>query len=394
MTDPCLSQNNASLEKKDEGSQISFVPAGISFEGRSFEQPLEHFRFCESLLHEIKSSNAHSRAAKGFAAASNHPIARYYQPSVAALSLIASYLNEPREKIVPQLGLSHAPIGDVSGLWPQARWLPIPIAWKLTDMWQEMGSIDHCDEMLQAAHHAKNWLRLLGSDSSWMFYLEKDFVEDEKVDFSSDSYGADPHLGIARFSCIDSKHPVSACFTLSGWNTGLGTMQLGSVEIRSFGPQKFPLADSRQFGIAQNTAHQAVANADAQQLSLAGWTRCYAAKEVWIWMKAHADVHGIDWDVRWMGIEGGASFSMTFYVKAKSCTLDDGTTIVPQSLQRYQGKSQKIILDQTVCFECPEMLNVQIIPLAGVGCFWNTSFLISFEFTSSQNQSSYSLRYL
>jgi hypothetical protein len=335
---------------------------------------------------------------QAYEAALCHSCAKRYQPSMAALKALSSVLGKSAEFTLPKLFPSNAPMGDMTGLKQEDALLPLPIARELAQLWGEAGHLEQDRRLIDAACAINWWLDQWKGDGDLLFYREKDFDENELSDPKNREFGSgiDTFFGAVRLSTAS----FQSCFTLSGWNTGLGSFQMGPVSVRAFGPQRFPLSSTDGFGIAQLSAHQASIVVDSNALSISGWTRCYADKEIWIFFQASAGEQKIAIDTRFMGIlptpasepSAPQHFAMAFYVQAKTCTLEDGSVFYPKSLQRFQGKGQKLIFDQTVRMECSEMLNLQVIPLAGFGCFWNTSFLVAFEFSSSQSQASFTFQ--
>jgi hypothetical protein len=380
------------------GTQTQSIPTSVNIERLSSESPLDHFRFCFALLNEARRLKDAPQIVRSYEMALADLTGRNYQPSIAALALTAHYLGKPHENIAPQLFSSKAPIGWIGGGRQGDRLLPVPIAWRLAGMWEELGRLENNMALIQSSIDARSWLISIASMAPDLFCRESHFVEtavngcraiEKKLE---NTFGQDAALGIARWSCASQ----DACLTLSGWNTGLGSLRFRSVEIPSFGPHRFPLSDLDGFGIAQIGAHRAEIEAGTDSLCIKGWTRCFAARDIWLSLQAAVGSGCASMDVRWVGIEPntpGLCF-MAFYVKAASCLLEDATHVRPRSMQKYVGKSQKIVFDQIVQFECSEILNMHVIPLAGSGCFWNASFLIAFEFTSSQNQAYYSIRFL
>lgn len=381
----------------DRGSPAKSIHTSVDFERLSSESPLEHFRSCRALLYAAHRSDSGSEILKAFDQMRSDPVGRHFQPSQAALALVAHLLGKEHEPVKCMLFASNAPIGDSSGARLKDRLLPVPIARQYADILDELGQRENQGDLIQSAANIRRWLRMVGSHADVLFYSEKEFDENEIRDrFYSEidpdnRCGQDPCLGIGRISTI----ATHACLTITGWNSGLGCLRLKDVGIPSFGPQKFPLSDSTTFGLAQLPAQDVVIEATPEHLSLGGYTRSFAAKDVWLSIQAKVSQIMASFDVRWVGLTpNGAPFAFVFYVQAKSCTLEDGSIFHPQKVQRYEGKSQKIVFDQMVELTCSEILNMQVIPLAGIGCFWNASFLISFEFTSAQNQANYSFRFI
>jgi hypothetical protein len=376
------------------GSQAKSIPTSVNLERLSFESPLEHFRLCRSLLSQNVFSIPFDLAYEQLLRSC---FTRAYQPSMAALALLSQRLGKPRVHLTTKQFPSGAPMGDIGGGWLGDRLLPLPIAADVASLWEELGRQD--EELARRSFEARQWVKTIGPNAAWLFYRECNFDEGEAKAFlkteSVEPFGMDAHLGIVSFTTPR----LTASFTLSGWNTGFGAISFNEVEVRSMGPHCFPLSDSSGFGISQIAAAKAQIESHPDRIMLNGWTQCFGMKEVWLHLHAAADQNGVQFNVRWMGIgpntgSKGGPLAMALYVKAKTCALEDGTVLQPCSLGRYQGKGQRIVLDGTVLLECSEILNLQIIPLAGSGCFWNASFLIAFDFTSSQNQAAYSFRYL
>lgn len=398
------------------GNSSHLISHSLDLERLITLSPLEHYRFCRALLnlktavgpdptavfwlngarHSIRASET----SLGFEAAIRCPSAHSYQPSIAALALLARILGKPEpEPIAPKLFPSNAPIGDIAAIRQGYRLLPIPIARELVKLWEEWGHLEADEKIMERVDAARRWLALIGNHSEQLFTRENEFDETEGFDqkMEESESGIDAFLGAARLSAP----PLHACLTLSGWNTGLGVIKLGDVDIPSFGPQRFPLSDLSGFGITQISSHSSSLQAGSGSVSLNGWTRCYADPEIWLSLNAIAQRQSISLTIRWSGIEPGpisektitAPYAMVFYVRASHCTLEDGTVLYPQSLRRYEGKGRKMIFDQQAAIECSETLNVQVIPLAGFGCFWNATFLVSFEFSPCQNRASFILKH-
>jgi len=389
------------------GNITPSVSSSVNFERLSSESPLVHYRFCRSLLNQARHSISLPGFAHAFESALNCPCARRYQPSISALWMLSHILGKPLPEIHASLYPSGAPIGDREEISQVDRLLPLPIARELVQLWEEIGALGKDEKLIERAHQARLWMGRWGHSVDYLFYCEKEFDEQEihnetkgnlpiSLKEMEKNHGSDKYLGIARFS-IPAFH---ALFTLSGWNSGLGSMKFGNVEIRSFGPHGFPLSDPAGFGLAQVSAHQMTILADSEHLSLSGWSRCYQNKEIWVFINAAADMQAVRMDVRWAGLKSNLlsekpfadPYALVFYVKASTCTLEDGSILYPKGLHRYQGKCQKIVFDQEMQIECSQILNVQIIPLAGFACFWNATFLVAFEFSPSQDQAFFSFR--
>lgn len=146
-----------------------------------------------------------------------------------------------------------------------------------------------------------------------------------------------------------------ALFTWAGRATSLGMIRMGEVEIRAFGPQR----DASQFGI--------------KGVGLDGWARVSFLPEVWLHMKPEWEKKRIAF--RFVGLE--TSMFLAFYVKAPSCTVGS-KSFLPGGLHRFQGEAQEARFGSVV-LKASTVCKMELIPLAGHGCFWNADFLLLFE---------------
>jgi hypothetical protein len=237
---------------------------------------------------------------------------------------------------------------------PTPALLPVAKLCKLALLWQEAGF------ELEATKLA-NWLLPL-KDFLPLWCSEKEYDEAEgKKLFSylsrfpaciSADYGFD--LNILHASRL------KAALTLDGNGTSLGVIRVGTVEIRAFGPQ----SDSFIFGVSGK--------------SRGGWTRTAALAEVWLEMKQQVKEESLQLDFKWVGLRAEQPLSFVFYVKAGSCQIEN-EILKPKSLRRYQGICQEIRFDDQCKIESRQLQKVELIPLAGEGCFWDCEFLLSFE---------------
>ncbi len=177
----------------------------------------------------------------------------------------------------------------------------------------------------------------------------------------------DPDFGL-QFA--RSKNMISI-FSLTGWKSSMGAIQTGDVEIRAIGPQTVPLGSSKDFGICRIP--------DGSPSN--GWTRCAALPEVWIEMKTATEESGCRLDLRFIGLMPEKPLAMVFYAKGQSCQVGSAL-FKPKSLSRFAGETNALVLkgkEGGLKLESALSHKVQVIPLAGEGCFWDAEFLISFE---------------
>jgi hypothetical protein len=156
---------------------------------------------------------------------------------------------------------------------------------------------------------------------------------------------------------------IQGALTLLGRGTPLGTFQAKGADVRAFGPQALPLSDSKQFGIERSLKGKD------------GWTRVFACPEVWLQTKKFFE-NGLD--VRFVGLQATTSLNFSFYIKASSAQI--GTSrFSPKNLTRYQGESKPVIFADQFSMESVLPTRMELIPLAGEGCFWGAEFLLTFE---------------
>ena len=180
--------------------------------------------------------------------------------------------------------------------------------------------------------------------------------------------GVEPEI---HLSLVETSR-ISAALTLDGNGTSLGMIRSGDVEIRAFGPQSASL----MFGIKGR--------------SMNGWTRTAAYPEVWLEMKHEVKDEELKLDFRFVGIKAEMPLSLSFYVKAPSCQIGNDI-LKPKSLRRFHGEVQAVSFGNKLKIESGQPHKVQVIPLAGEGCYWDAEFLVSFELHPFIPQASFRL---
>jgi hypothetical protein len=159
---------------------------------------------------------------------------------------------------------------------------------------------------------------------------------------------------------------IEAALASAGEGVPLGALRVGGVEIPAFGPHTYPLSDPSGFGIRRTYPDHR-------------WAAAAAMPEVWF--DARLDLVNGFLETRFFGLKMDRPLAFAFYVKAEQAEIDGGV-IQPKSLRRYLGESKKIILERggsRVAMQCDPSMKMEVIPLAGEGCFWNAEFLIAFE---------------
>lgn len=235
--------------------------------------------------------------------------------------------------------------------FPQWELLPLHEQAKLALLWREAGFLE------EAAHLSAWLLKLEPFPSLWC--PEKKFDEEEISQCFSKLREIDPSIGKepdCNLTCIQTEK-IWAALTLDGEGTSLGVVRAG-VEIRAFGPQ----AENMHFGI--------------QGKGMNGWTRMASHPEIWLEMKPRVVGEGLGLDFRFVGVKPENPLSLAFYVKAQSCEIGE-EVLKPKSLHRFLGEVQNLQFEKKCRIEFTQPHKVQVIPLAGEGCFWGAEFLFS-----------------
>ncbi|HSX13169.1 MAG TPA: hypothetical protein VLE96_01955 [Chlamydiales bacterium] len=155
---------------------------------------------------------------------------------------------------------------------------------------------------------------------------------------------------------------IRCAFVKHGEYVALGAMNCSSIEIPAFGTQLHPLNDPQMFGVHRTDAK---------------WSAVSVQKE--IWFEYQNEESGFS--TRFVGITTDVPVFFVFYVKAELAFIGNDI-FPPKSLQRYHHHSQKVTFQShgdrlTIENLCPSKM--QLIPLAGSGCFWDSDFLIAYE---------------
>ncbi len=244
---------------------------------------------------------------------------------------------------------------DVPPYIPKWDLLPLHKQCVLALLWKEAG-------LIHEAGLLASWiLKLEPFPSLWC--RDSEFNKDQIARCFARLKEIEPLEGTGPsflFSLIKSAR-LKAALTLDGRKTSMGVIHAG-IEIPAFGPQRDPL----NFGI--------------DGFGLDGWTRTAADSEIWIEMQHEAKDEGLNLEFRFIGIRPEKPISMAFYVRAQSCSVG-GVRLMPKSLRRYQGETKEIELDGKCLIESREIQKVEVIPLAGGGCYWDADFLITYPFS-------------
>lgn len=151
---------------------------------------------------------------------------------------------------------------------------------------------------------------------------------------------------------------------LSGKGVSLGAIRCGEIEVRAIGPQTGTLNNSEMFGITRSE-------------TMGQWAFLTANPSVWV--RIQGDETSFSFSFVGVSIEN--SFSLCLYVVADQAKIGE-ERFQSRSLRRYQGKSQAVAFkkgENSLTLVCSSLGKMELIPLAGEGCFWNAEFLLAFE---------------
>ncbi len=184
-----------------------------------------------------------------------------------------------------------------------------------------------------------------------------------------------------NYHTIRMNEEMWGAFSLKGKNTSMGYLQKGEVKIVAMGPHYPPLYSEKAFGIFHIDQNSILSSS----MQYEGWTRTTQFEEDHVTL-------GSDW--LHISLQGNQGYQLkvscqkqtdkplffSFFVACDFLSVD-GKEIEPNSLDKYSGSMQKIILkkgDETLTFDVPQQKG-EILPLAGGEFFWGANYIIAFE---------------
>ncbi len=191
-----------------------------------------------------------------------------------------------------------------------------------------------------------------------------------------------------RYHSLKPSKDLSGLFSLSGKNSSLGYLQKGEIKILAMGPQYAPLYSEKEFGVFHLDQSATVSSSSQYE----GWTRTTEFQDNNI-------VLGSDW-IRF-SIQSEKNFHLSvscqkqsekplffsFFLLADSLFVD-GKGILPNSLEKYEGPAQKILLKkggETLTFE-GTMQKIEVLPLAGGEFFWGATYIVAIELNNNNKK--------
>ena len=170
----------------------------------------------------------------------------------------------------------------------------------------------------------------------------------------------DSSIGYELVRGEDSAIAVSG----AGWQTSAGAARIGDLEIPAFGPHLAPLSHAELFGVGPGEE---------------GWFCAHAAKEAWLRARGTASNQCIGISLDSVGVQTDSPLAFVFYLRADECRIA-GRIFKPRSLARFSGEPDSvefIAKSSKVAFSVDRGVKLELIPLAGDGAFWGSTFLLA-----------------
>ncbi|MDF2577483.1 MAG: hypothetical protein K0S74_967 [Chlamydiales bacterium] len=186
--------------------------------------------------------------------------------------------------------------------------------------------------------------------------------------------------------------------TLSGYNSGLGTILFGELGIINYGPQIFPLGKSTHFGIQaspERLKEQAklFVKPESEEFFLSGKIPFLSSPsdhilgsiKTGLWLNIEQTFRHQELRIKasFVGYKNLDKVYFVFYVKADKAKISS-ISLAPRSLDRYQSPySESIIFSKgnqsfKLCLNNLDNSEMQVIPLAGNKAFWGGDFLVAY----------------
>lgn len=283
--------------------------------------------------------------------------------------MIAHLLTDKRERPLPSFETKNLSLSDLcqlailksiageDGEFLAQEILPFtsfPSMWSLESAFNAKDTISSISLLLKAFGKETS---LPENADPYFFALEKQLPHwKEKTNVSQDN----------SLGSIQTGSSIQFAFSREGDGISLGAICASGIKIPAFGPHLLPLNDSKFFGMCRS-------DPDCR------WASVSAKKE--IWFEVISDIERKMLETRFVGIKPTDSVFFVFYVKADFARIGQ-EVYLPKSLRRFAGESKSICFERegnrlTVTQVNPSKM--ELIPLAGGGCFWDSDFLLGFE---------------
>ncbi|MBA2368980.1 MAG: hypothetical protein H0V82_08165 [Candidatus Protochlamydia sp.] len=218
--------------------------------------------------------------------------------------------------------------------------------------------------------------------------------------FPLPEYVYDPSTSLVGYRS-EQQHAIC---TLHGANTGLGSFRWEDIEIFNYGPQYLPLENCQGFGIEGNYLSDHGLRKPAIELKRNGFILRGCARLVdepslspfqigkfrGIWLEVVQEFKQpcLNLSASFLGLDGWEDTAFSFFVKAEKCHVGSVITLLPGTLERFEGHAFSLRLAGEKSSVHLNISNfngtLQIIPLEGKQNFWGANFLISYIMNPDQ----------
>ncbi len=167
---------------------------------------------------------------------------------------------------------------------------------------------------------------------------------------------------------------------------GIGSISYeGMLIIPSFGPHVLPLGKSDLYGVAPSICDEGIAS----DHTISMWNRVKSKDfygDHWVHSKvSNSDtclsVESFIWSEK-----KEETLSLIFFIRGESVVIDD-RVYHSGGLERVYAKTTKVAVDikgKVLEIHSKDLIEVEIIPLAGQEFFWNSDFIISFPYNKEK----------
>lgn len=209
--------------------------------------------------------------------------------------------------------------------------------------------------------------------------------------------------------CFIAQHQdMSLICSFSGVNTGLGALHKTHVRIVSFGPHFSPLSDSDRYGLHRISSGIAKPFRDIEfekeerGFELKGWSRLISPfvsdlfhhnmtlmqpGNQWVFFSVFSDGELLKFESRLSKHDETHPLFFAFFLIADQVVVEGGHSLVPATLDRYQGLSTPLTFKkegEELRLYPQTQTKMDVIPLAGSPHFYSANFLIAFAFEKDQ----------
>lgn len=183
--------------------------------------------------------------------------------------------------------------------------------------------------------------------------------------------------------------------TLHGFQTGLGSLKQGDLEVLTYAPHHLPLAECEGFGIQGNFQSDQCVKASCLNLHQNSFSIKGCVKTIGIDQNRKGDWLDIEQTFQYPRFSIKASFfeskkdslSFSFFVKSPLCEIEN-KQFFPGTLSSFEGNATHVIfqgkkarLQLSPLFSQGKM---QLISLGGNSAFWGADFLVAYHLEEGQ----------